>query len=109
VNSGVSKAKFGWIAILMIAMLATSLQAKLGLYHPEQSQEQLVSKAFKLSECRLERAVPDSPAVALMVETELSAAEAPRPEPYFPEYAVPEIRPLFQSSSHRFRPPPVRS
>jgi len=66
VNAGDSKGRSGWIALLVVALLMTSLQAKLGLYHPEQSQAHLFSKAFKLSECRLERAVPDSPVVGMV-------------------------------------------
>jgi hypothetical protein len=108
-NSLGPAAKIGWIAILAIALLTTSLQAKLGLYHPEQSQEHLVSKAFKLSECRVERADPESPATAVAVITATMAADDRRSEPDFLEYSAPEIRPIFHSSSYWSRPPPVRS
>lgn len=104
-----SKVRSGWIAILAMALLMTSLQAKLGLYHPEHSQAQLVSKAFKLSECRLERTVSDPPVVTADA---VIAAEAPvelRPEPDFLEYAPVQRRPILLSSSQWFRPPPVRS
>ena len=104
-----SKGRSGWIAILAMALLMTSLQAKLGLYHPEHSQAQLVSKAFKLSECRLERTVSDPPVVTTGA---VMAADAPvelRPDPDFLEYAPAEPRPVLLSSSHWFRPPPVRS
>ena len=108
-NLGATKAKLGWIAILAIALLTTSLQAKLGLYHTEKTQEHLVSKAFKLSECRLERAVANPPMAAVSVVTAEVAMDAPGPRPDFLEYAPRPIQPLFQSSSHWFRPPPARS
>jgi hypothetical protein len=99
----------GWIAVLAIALLTTSLQAKLGLYHPKRSQEHLVSQAFKLSECRLERAATDPPLAAPDVAPAVCVVENPRPEAEFLEYAPPKLDLLFQSRSHWFRPPPVRS
>jgi hypothetical protein len=109
VDPKASKMKLGWIALLAIALLMTSLQAKLGLYYPEQSQARLVSKAFKLSECRLERAVPDAP---VAIDDAVVAAEFRddwRPEPDFLEYSPAQPRPVLLSRSHWFRPPPARS
>ncbi|MCU1339690.1 MAG: hypothetical protein JWO19_5271 [Bryobacterales bacterium] len=108
-NPGGSKVKLGWIAILAIALLMTSLQAKLGLYHPEQSQAQLVSKSFKPSECRLERAVPDPPVAIVDVVMAAVARDDWRPDPDFQEYAPTQPRQLLLSRSHWFRPPPARS
>ncbi|HSP68114.1 MAG TPA: hypothetical protein VLN48_10325 [Bryobacteraceae bacterium] len=109
VNVRATKARLVWIAILAIALLTTSLQAKLGLYHPEHSPEHLVSKAFKLSECRLERAVANPPIVAVSIVTSEAALDAPGPRPEFLESPLPLSQPLFLSRSHWFRPPPVRS
>jgi hypothetical protein len=109
VNVRATKARLAGIAILAITLLTTSLQAKLGLYRPEHSQEHLVSKAFKLSECRLERAVADPPMVTLSVVTAATALDDRSPEPDFPDYAPPRMQPAFHSHSHWFRPPPVRS
>ena len=103
------KGRLGWIAILSIGLLTTSLQAKLGLYQPERSQAQLISQAFKPSECRLERAIANPPIVAVSVVTTAVAIDVPGPRPEFLEYAVPQRAPLFHSPSHWFRPPPVRS
>lgn len=108
-NPRATKAKVGWIAVLAIALLTTSLQAKLGLYHPEKSQESLVSKAFKLSECRLERAVANPPIAVLSVVIAAVAIPDAGPDTDFLEYAPPQRQPLFHSLSHWFRPPPVRS
>jgi hypothetical protein len=109
VNRAGHKIRLGWIAILAIALLITALQAKLGLYHPEQSQAQLISKVFKLSECRLERAVPDPPTATIDVVMAVEARDDWRPEPDFLEYAPAQPRPLLVSCSHWFRPPPARS
>jgi hypothetical protein len=110
VKIGHSTGRPGWIAILMVALLMTSLQAKLGLYYPEQSQAQLVSKAFKLSECRLERAVPDSPVVVTAdVVMVVEARDERSPAPEFLDYTPAEPRPVLFSRSHWFRPPPARS
>jgi hypothetical protein len=88
----------------------TSLQAKLGLYHPEQSQARLVSKAFKLSECRLESAVPDSPAIVTdRVEMPAESCHQQHSEAEFLEYTPAEPHPVLLSRSHWFRPPPARS
>lgn len=104
------KAGLAWFAVLAIALLTTSLQAKLGLYRPEHSQEHLVSKAFKLSECRLERAAADSPVVTLSVVTATTALDhRDDSEVEFPDSTPPRIPPVFASRSHWFRPPPVRS
>jgi hypothetical protein len=108
VNVGHFKARVGWVALLAIALLVTSLQAKLGLYHPEQSQSQLISKAFKLSECRLEPAVPDSP-VSVNVVTAAKASDERSPDPDFQEYTPVQPRPILLSCPHWFRPPPARS
>ena len=100
----------GWIAILALALVATSMQAKLGLYYPEQSQAQLVSKAFKISECRLERAVPDSPMVATAGPAiVIEAGDERRAEPEFLEHTPAEPRSVLLSRSLWFRPPPARS
>ena len=103
------KARLAWFAVLAISLLTTSLQAKLGLYRPEHSQEHLVSKAFKLSECRMERAAADSPVLTLSVVTATTALDDRGPEPEFPDYAPSRTQPVFESRSHWFRPPPVRS
>ena len=103
------KGRLGWIAILAIALLMTALQAKLGLYHPERSPAQLISKTFKISECRLERAVPDAPVAIVDVVTAAEARVDWRPEPEFVEYAPAQPRPVLLSRSHWFRPPPARS
>ena len=109
VNVGTKKARIGWIAILAIALLATSLEAKLGLYHPEHSQEHLVSKAFKLSECRLERAVADPPLVAFSAVIAAISLDDASSEPEVLDCAPLRTHPAFHSRSHWFRPPPVRS
>jgi len=109
VNVGDSKGRPGWIALLAIALLVTSLQAKLGLYHPEHSQAHLISKAFKLSECRLERAVPDSPVVTVNVVIAAECDDKRSPDPDFLEYTAVQPRPVLLSRSHWFRPPPARS
>jgi hypothetical protein len=101
-----SKLRLALIAILAITLLMTSLQAKLGLYYPEHSQAQLVSKAFKLSECRLARAVPEPPAVTVqMVALATEVLDPWHPEPDFLEYTPTQLSPLL-SRSHWFRPPP---
>ena len=104
-----SKMKLGWIALLAIALLMTSLQAKLGLYYPEQSQAHFISKAFKLSECRLERAVPDAPVAIADAVVAAEFRDDWRPEPDFLEYCPAQPRPVLLSRSHWFRPPPARS
>jgi hypothetical protein len=110
VKVGHSTGRPGWIALLAVALLLTSLQAKLGLYHPEQSQARLVSKAFKLSECRLDRAVPDSPVVvAAAAAMAVERRDEPHGERNFFEYVPAEPRSVFLSRSHWFRPPPARS
>lgn len=101
--------RLGWIAILAIALLITSLQAKLGLYHPEQSQEHLVSQAFKISECRLDRAVANPPIVAIEIVTAALAKDFRGSELEFLDYVPPQSQPRFHSRSHWFRPPPVRT
>jgi len=106
---GAKNVKAGWIAILAIALLTTSLQAKLGLYHPRQSQEHLVSQVFKVSECRLERAIANPPIVVVNVAASVVAVDDRRSEPEFLDYVLPPSQPLIQSRSHWFRPPPVRS
>ena len=108
-NVGGLKVRLGGIAILAIALLMTSLQAKLGLYHPQHSQAHLISKAFKPSECRLERAVPDPPLAALPVPMTAEARDESGPEPQFVEYVSTHPRPVFLSRTHWFRPPPARS
>jgi hypothetical protein len=109
VKAKAMKVKLGWIAILAVALLMTSLQAKLGLYRPEHSEARLISKAFKLSECRLDRAVPDSPAVTVSAVTDEVAGEDLKPEPDFLEYVVPPPPFHFPSQSFWIRPPPIRS
>jgi hypothetical protein len=110
VKIGYCRGRRGWIAILAIALLMTSLQAKLGLYHPEQSQARLVSKAFKLSECRLECAVPDSPAIVMAsVEIPAESRDEQHSEAEFLAYTPAEPQPVLLSRSHWFRPPPARS
>jgi len=109
VNVGSPKARLGWVALLAAALLVTSLQAKLGLYHPQQTQAHLISKVFKLSECRLERAVPDAPVAILNLAMASEAGDAWRPEAAVPEYATAQPRRLLLSHSHWFRPPPARS
>ncbi len=97
------------IAFLVISLLVTALQAKLGWYHPEQSQVHLISEEFKPSECRMDRAVPVPP-VAIVAAA--ITAEAPgnwHPEPDSLEYVPPQPRPPLLSSSHWYRPPPARS
>jgi hypothetical protein len=107
---GAKKSRLGWIAILAIALLTTSLQAKLGLYHPQQSQEHLVSQVFKVSECRLERAVANPPMVVVNIAASVVAIDDNQAsEPEFLDYAPPRSEPRFHSRSHWFRPPPVRS
>lgn len=105
---GGPRGRLGWIAILAIALLMTALQAKLGLYRPVKSQAQLISKSFKLSEGRLNHAVPSPPVTAI----ENAVAESPddwRPEPDFLEYVSTPPRPPLLSRSHWSRPPPARS
>ena len=102
------KGRLGWVALLTIALLVTSLQAKLGLYHPEQSESHLISKAFKLSECRLARAVPDSP-VSVNVVTAVETGDEQSPDPDFQDYTPVQPRPILLSCPHWFRPPPARS
>src|ERR1700704_3315642 len=104
-----SKLRLALIAILAITLLMTSLQAKLGLYHPEHSQAQLVSKAFKISECRLERAVPEPPAAEIHLTTVIESPEDRQPTPDFREYIPAAPHSVLVSSSYWFRPPPVRS
>ena len=105
-NAKGSTRKSAWIALLAIALLTTSLQAKLGLYHPEQSQAHLISKTFKVSECRLERAVPDAPIVTVDAVTPVAEARDEwRPDPDFLEFTPTQLSPLL-SRSHWFRPPP---
>lgn len=97
------------IAFLVISLLATAFQAKLGLYRREQSQVNLISEAFKPSECRLDRTIPVPP---LATAVEAITDEAPgdwRPEPDSVEYVPVRLHPLLGSPSHWFRPPPVRS
>ena len=106
---GGPKGRLGSIAILAIALLMTSLQAKLGLYHPERSQAQLISKLFKPSECRLERSVPDQPEVTMNVVMAAAAGDDWHPESDFREYAPIQTRLILPSRSHWFRPPPARS
>ena len=108
-NVGVPKVRLGWIAILTVALLMTALQAKLGLYHPQQSQAHLISKVFKLSECRLERAVPEAPVAIVNLAMASDAGDDWRPEPDFVEFAPAQAQPVLLSRSHWFRPPPARS
>jgi hypothetical protein len=109
VNVGVPKVRLGWIAILTIAVLMTALQAKLGLYHPQQSQAHLISKVFKLSECRLDRAAPDTLVAIVNLVLASDAGDDWRSEPDFVELAPAQARPVLFSRSHWFRPPPARS
>ena len=108
-NARVSKGKSGWIAILAIALILTALQAKLGLYHPEHSQAHLISKFFKVSECRLERALADAPIAVIDVVTSAEPRDDSRPEPASPDYVPPQPSPVLPSHSHWFRPPPALS
>ena len=108
-NVGDPIRRLSWIAILVIALLTTSLQAKLGLYHPRQSQEHLVSQVFKVSECRLERAIANPPIVVVNLAASVVVSNDQASDPEFLEYAPPQPQPLFHSQSHWFRPPPVRS
>ena len=105
----VLKVRLGWIAILTIALLMTALQAKLGLYHPRQSQAHLISKVFKVSECRMERAVPEPPLASVNLVIASTTYADNQPETDVPEYTPGEPRPLLLSCSHWFRPPPARS
>lgn len=105
-NVARSKGTLGWIAILAITLLMTALQAKLGVYHPERSQAHLISKTFKVSECRLERTVPDAPVATANVMIAIDPQEAWRPEPDFPKDAPAQPSLILLSRSHWFRPPP---
>ena len=104
-----NRGRSGWIAILALALISAALQAKLGLYHPQQSQAHLISKVFKVSECRWERFVADPPVAIVNVVIADGASEAWHPEPDLPEYTPSQPRPLLISCSHWFRPPPARS
>ena len=99
--------RLGWIAILAIALVATSFQAKLGWYHPRQSHEYLVSKTFKVSECRLERGVPAPPMAVIQEAMSAEPDVERRPEPAFPDYSPAPRPPVLISNSHFFRPPPT--
>jgi len=107
VDLKISNARRGWIAILVIALVATSFQAKLGSYQSRQSHEYLVSKTFKVSECRLERAVPDPPMAVIQVAMSAEPDAERRPEPAFPDYSPAPRPPVLISNSHFFRPPPT--
>ena len=96
------------IAFLVISLLTTALQAKLGLYHREQSQVDLISESFKPSECRLDPVIPP-PLVAAVVTITDEAPGDWRPEPESPEYVPASPHPLLHSPSQWLRPPPVRS
>ena len=106
-NFKVSNGRLGWVAILAIALVATSFQAKLGWYHPRLSHEYLVSKTFKVSECRLERAVPDPPMAVIQEAMCAEVGVERRPEPAFPDYSPAPRPPVLISNSHFFRPPPT--
>ncbi len=103
---GVLKARLAWIFILLATLPTTSFEAKLGLYHPMQSQAHLISKTFKISECRLERAVPDSPVIIAREVLSAPAEVEQNPDPVFEEYSPGPPAPVPLSGSHFFRPPP---
>ena len=106
-NFNVSNGRLGWIAILALALVATSFQAKLGWYHPKLSHEYLVSKTFKVSECRLERAVP-APSMAVTQEAMSAEADLEQsPEPSFSDYSPTLLPAILISNLHFFRPPPT--
>ena len=101
-----SALRVGWLALLAIALFVTSFEAKAGLYRP--SQAHLISKAFKISECRLERAVPNPPVTIAHTTVSLEEDIGEQPEPACLEYSATPPRPILLSRSHFFRPPPVR-
>jgi hypothetical protein len=107
-NVGGSPRRLNWIAILVIALLMASLQAKLGLYRTADSQAHLISKVFKPSECRLDRAVLDPPLVTASLAIAAEPAMIFTPQDLL-EYAPTQRRQRFLSRSPWFRPPPVRS
>ena len=74
-----------WIAILVLALLTTSLQAKLGLYRSGKSPDQFISKEFKPAECRLER-VPAAVQVAFLSwSAPIVTCQVRRAEPRSPD------------------------
>lgn len=106
-NAGFLKAKLAGVVILAAALLGTSLEAKLGLYHPIQSQAHLISKTFKISECRLARAVSDPPPAVAREVMSAPTETDPRQEPELLVYSPGPPAPVHLSRSHFFRPPPT--
>ena len=109
-SAGGPYGRLGLIAFLAISLLMTALQAKLGLYRPERSQVDLISEAFKPSECRLDRADPVPPVATVAVVTiagEARVTGVPS-QTLWNTFRLSPGRPLL-SSSHWFRPPPARS
>ncbi len=97
-----SKTTVGLIAVLAIAILCASVQAKLGMYSPEHSASGITSKVIKLLECRMERVATELP---------VEPATIPLLRPLTPEAFPPEpqrlaVYRLVVPRSHWFRPPP---
>jgi len=103
---GIPLFRLGWVALLAIALFWTSFEAKAGLYRP--SEAHLISKAFKVSECRLERAVPDPPIAMAHTAVSLQEDFGGQPEAAPSGHSATPPRRLPFSRSHFFRPPPVR-
>jgi hypothetical protein len=109
VNLWVPMATRAWIAILALALLTASLQAKLGLYRPGKSRDQFISKEFKPAECRRERVQAKVPVVCLSAIVSVVNCQGWRAEPRSPEPEPATTRPVPISPSHWYRPPPYLS
>ena len=72
-----------WIAILTLALLTTTVQAKLGWHRSGKSRGQLIRKEFKPAEGRSERiqALSVSLSIVAVVTCQVRPAEPRSPEP----------------------------
>jgi hypothetical protein len=105
VNARSSKTTAVLLAILAVAVLCASIEAKLGLYYPEHSASGITAKVIKLLECRMERVAPEltvEPQVAMLLDPPEAQVIPSQPAP------VAAYR-LVIPRSHWFRPPPFFS
>jgi hypothetical protein len=94
------------LVLLAVAICNASVQAKLGLYHPETSPAGITSKVIKLAELRLDPLTPDA-APSQAAPVVVPEIEQSRTEPPPVRFDADAPRPPVLPRSHWFRPPPA--
>ena len=94
------------IAVVVVAVIAASFQAKLSLYRAETPHVHFIAKSFKPSECRLQRAVSNTLPADLLI----AVGVTPHQQCHEPLESTPA---RFSSPPYRrfhwSRPPPPRA